>query len=198
MGGADIPTMDKVNINPATQGKDGTYGINNNIQGGEQLLASLQQRMNQGIDPNTLNQWRNYGQGAIGANFKSGMDTMNNSNPNATLSGKAGMMDKLYQGRGQQLAGLENNISQSDQEAKMKNYWSSAGAIPGLSQMAYGIGAGKFGQDMQRQFGQAQMNNQSMTNQYNMEQQGQFDWGGLLGSLFGIGGQLGSAAILKP
>ncbi|TRZ64087.1 hypothetical protein D4R20_03200 [bacterium] len=185
MGGSEIPKLPQ-----AEAAGLGQYGLGN-IQGGEALLGQIQQRMGQGLDPNVMNAWRNQGLGQIAGNFNAGKDQIGNMT-NTSVAGKAGMLDKLYGGRASQLGQLETGIQTQDQSQRQQNFWGGASTIPGLSQTAYGIGAGKYGQELQR----IGLNNQGLMNQYEMEKQGEFDWGGLLGSLLGVGGTVLSGGLM--
>jgi len=173
------------------------YDINENIPQGDQLLASLRTKMNQGIDPNTLLDWRNAGINSAAGNFNSGMNKISNLGNNISLKGRAEMINSLYANRGEDLTKMNNTISQADQQAKQQNFWNSASAIPGLSATAYQIGAGKFGQKLQNTGMENQFNMGNFQNQIAQYNSDRFNWEDILGGLLGLGGTLGGAAIAK-
>jgi hypothetical protein len=185
MGGPDIPKMQQAPTNA-------DYGLNN-IAGGQDLLKQLQGKMNQGLDPSVLDAWKKSNTYATNKASTGAFNSMKEQTAGKMLptgSLVRPMTDLYGQLQGQNLQ-ANQQMGMADQTAKQQNFWNSAGAIPGLSTSAYDIGAGKYSQLMKA----IGMNNQTMTNQFGMEKENSFDWGGFLGQLMQTGAKVGTAFI---
>jgi hypothetical protein len=144
------------------------------------LLSQVKNRMNTGYDPGALNQWRQSGMNAIAGSQKAGMNAINSLGNNVSLGGRLSGINKLYGDTAGQYTTLASTLANADETAKNQNFWTGAG-------LSHNI-----------QLSDLQANTQNMLKQYEIDQAGRFNWGQLLGSLFGLGGQLGGAAIMKP
>ncbi len=144
------------------------------------LLSQVKSRMNTGYDPTALNQWRQSGMNAIAGSQKAGMNAINSMGNNASLGGRLSGINKLYGDTAGQYTQLAGNMANADETAKNQNFWAGAG-------MSHNI-----------QLSDLQANTQNQLKQYEIDNSNKFNWGQLLGSLFGMAGQLGGAAIMKP
>lgn len=175
--------------------KEADYGVGN-LYGGGELWKSLQGKMNSGLSSEARGIMEKQGLGGISGQTSAGLDKIKTGFNNAGLSSaaKLGAMSNLYQGQQDATSGLFQNIGLAEEQARQRNYGTGLEGMLGMYSAADRLSG------LKNQFA---LNSSGMQNEYNMnkyqvDKQNEFSWGGLLGGLLGVGGQLGGAYLGNP
>lgn len=187
-GSSTVPNM----VMPQQAG----YGIKENLgDTGQGLLTDLLARQNQGLPDELKNLLRNSAEQNANNSFSASKRAMQEQLAGRQLPTGAMLrpLADLYNTKAQTMTGVNKDIALNDYQAQQANRQNALSGFLGLTNASTGIA----GQKNAFSLNSANQRNQYNLNKYQIDKENEFDWGGLLGGLFGVGGTLGGAYISR-
>jgi len=197
MGSTATPEFQQINSSPTITGGQTNFkgydDLETKLSG---LFPIAQNKMNEGLSDAERQLREKQGLGAITGNVNTAMSKLG-QNPNLTTGAKLGFGADLYKGAGSQQQSMLDSILQADLQEKDKGfgmYSNLVNSLSGLRGQGNALVQNRFGNELNR----TNTYNQNMLKQYEINKANEFDWGGMLGSLFGLGGTIGGAMLGLP
>lgn len=185
-GESSVPQM--------VQAQQAGYGIKDNLgDTGQGFLNDLQSRANQGLPDELKNLLRASAEQTANSSFTASKRAMSEQLAGRQLPTGAMLrpLADLYGTKANAMTGINKDIALNDYQALTQNRDKALSGFMGLQ----GLSSGIAGQKNAFSLNNANQLNQYNMNKYQIDESNKFDWGGMLGSLLGVGGQIGGAFI---